>query len=350
MKQENSNEAQRPQGELLVYQGKGLAEPIQVRLEGETVWLSQRLMAELYDVGVNTINYHISEIYEDGELAPEATIRKYRIVQTEGKRQVGRLIDHYNLEMIIAVGFRVRSRRGSQFRKWANERISEYLVKGFTMDDERLKGKAGITDYFDELLARIRDIRASEARVYLMIRNIFALAVDYQEGTNETRLFYATMQNKMHYAATGLTAAEIVKKRADAKLPNMGLTSWKGSRVLKTDVTTAKNYLKKEEIDTLNRITVMFLDQAEFRAQRRKSIYMVDWEEFLDKFITDVDLPVLRHAGSISHVEAMEFANKQYDQFAQKRRWEEQQKADQGYIEELKKSAEILRRNRKKKK
>lgn len=350
MKQENSNEAQRPQGELLVYQGKGLAEPIQVRLEGETVWLSQRLMAELYDVGVNTINYHISEIYEDGELAPEATIRKYRIVQTEGKRQVGRLIDHYNLEMIIAVGFRVRSRRGSQFRKWANERISEYLVKGFTMDDERLKGKAGITDYFDELLARIRDIRASEARVYLMIRNIFALAVDYQEGTNETRLFYATMQNKMHYAATGLTAAEIVKKRADAKLPNMGLTSWKGSRVLKTDVTTAKNYLKKEEIDTLNRITVMFLDQAEFRAQRRKSIYMVDWEEFLDKFITDVDLPVLQHAGSISHVEAMEFANEQYDQFAQKRRWEEQQKADQGYIEELKKSAEILQRNRKKKK
>lgn len=291
-----------------------------------------------------------SEIYEDGELAPEATIRKYRIVQTEGKRQVGRLIDHYNLEMIIAVGFRVRSRRGSQFRKWANERISEYLVKGFTMDDERLKGKAGITDYFDELLARIRDIRASEARVYLMIRNIFALAVDYQEGTNETRLFYATMQNKMHYAATGLTAAEIVKKRADAKLPNMGLTSWKGSRVLKTDVTTAKNYLKKEEIDTLNRITVMFLDQAEFRAQRRKSIYMVDWEEFLDKFITDVDLPVLQHAGSISHVEAMEFANEQYDQFAQKRRWEEQQKADQGYIEELKKSAEILQRNRKKKK
>lgn len=348
MKQENSNEAQRPQGELLVYQGKGLSEPIQVRLEGETVWLPQRLMAELYDVGVSTINYHISEIYEDEELAPEATIRKYRIVQTEGKRQVGRLIDHYNLEMIIAVGFRVRSKRGSQFRKWANERISEYLVKGFTMDDERLKGNAGVADYFDELLARIRDIRASEARVYLMIRNIFALAADYQEDSNETRLFYATMQNKMHYAATGLTAAEIIQKRADTTLPNMGLTSWKGSRVLKTDVTTAKNYLKKEEIDILNRITVMFLDQAEFRAQRRKSIYMVDWKVFLDKFISDIDLPVLQHTGSISHAEAMEFANEQYDQFAQKRRWEAQQKADQCYIEELKKSAEILQRNRKK--
>jgi hypothetical protein len=166
-----------PQGELLVYQGKGLHGPVQVRLEGETVWLNQKLMAELYGVSVPTINEHISNIYEDEELLPEATIRKFRIVQTEGSRQVGRLIDHYNLEMIIAVGFRVRSRRGSQFRKWANERISEYLVKGFTMDDERLKGNAGIVDYFDELLARIREIRASEARVYLMIKNIFSLGV-----------------------------------------------------------------------------------------------------------------------------------------------------------------------------
>lgn len=265
-----------PQGELLVYQGKGLHGPVQVRLEGETVWLNQKLMAELYGVSVPTINEHISNIYEDEELLPEATIRKFRIVQTEGSRQVGRLIDHYNLEMIIAVGFRVRSRRGSQFRKWANERISEYLVKGFTMDDERLKGNAGIVDYFDELLARIREIRASEARVYLMIKNIFSLASDYQEGEKQTQLFFATMQNKMHYAATGLTAAEIVKQRANAELPNMGLTNWKGSRVLKTDIGTAKNYLDKEEIDTLNRITVMFLDQAEFRAQRRQTIQMAD--------------------------------------------------------------------------
>lgn len=174
-----------PKGELLVYQGKGLDSPVQVRLEGETVWLSQKLMAELYKVAVPTINEHIANIYDDEELRPEATIRKFRIVQTEGNRQVGRLIDHYNLEMIIAVGFRVRSRRGAQFRKWANERISEYLVKGFTMDDERLKGNAGTVDYFDELLARIREIRASEARVYLMIKNIFALANDYQEVTNE---------------------------------------------------------------------------------------------------------------------------------------------------------------------
>ncbi|MCK9176051.1 MAG: virulence RhuM family protein [Desulforhopalus sp.] len=294
------NEEKCPQGELLVYQGKGLNTPIQVRLEGETVWLSQKRMADLFGVAVPTINEHISNIYDEEELLPEATIRKFRIVQTEGSRQVGRLIDHYNLEMIIAVGFRIRSRRGSQFRKWANDRISEYLVKGFTMDDERLKGKTGIVDYFDELLTRIREIRASEARVYLMIKNIFALASDYQEGEKETQFFFATMQNKMHYAATGLTAAEIVSKRAKAELPNMGLTNWKGSRVLKTDVGIAKNYLDHEEIDTLNRITVMFLDQAEFRAQRRQTILMPDWEVLLDKFLADVELPVLENIGSAS--------------------------------------------------
>lgn len=341
-----SKEEMRPQGELIVYQGQGLDSSVQVRLDGETVWLSQKLMAGLYDVGVNTINYHISEIYEDEELAPETTIRKYRIVQIEGNRQVARLIDHYNLEMILAVGFRVRSKQGRQFRKWANERISEYLVKGFTMDDERLKGNAGVVDYFDELLARIREIRASEARVYLMIKNIFALASDYHEGEKETPLFFATMQNKMHYAATGLTAAEIVKKRANAELPNMGLTNWKGSRVLKADVGTAKNYLDKEEIDTLNRITIMFLDQAEFRAQRRQTIQMVDWEGFLDKFLGDVELPVLENAGSVKHQQALEFANEQYDQFAEKRRLKAQQQADQNYIEDLKKSAETLERSR----
>lgn len=342
-----SNDVQRPQGELIVYQGQGLDSPVQVRLDGETVWLNQKLMAELYGVSVPTINEHISNIYDDEELLPEATIRKFRIVQTEGNRQVGRLIDHYNLEMILAVGFRVRSKRGSQFRKWANERISEYLVKGFTMDDERLKGNPGVVDYFDELLARIREIRASEARVYLMIKNIFALASDYQEGSKITQLFFATMQNKMHYAATGLTAAEIVTQRANSELPNMGLTNWKGSQVLKTDVGTAKNYLDKEEIDTLNRITVMFLDQAEFRAQRRQTIQMGDWEGFLDKFLNDVELPVLDNAGRVTHQQALNFANEQYDQFSEKRRLEAQQEADQHYVEDLKKSAETLKRNRK---
>ena len=269
-----NNKEKRPPGELILYQGGGLNAPIQVRLDGETVWLSQKLMSELYDVAVPTINEHISNIYDDEELLPEATIRKFRIVQTEGAREVGRLIDHYNLEMIIAVGFRVRSRRGSQFRKWAVDRIGEYLVKGFTMDDERLKG--------------------------------------------------------------------------NAERPNMGLTNWKGSRVLKTDVGTAKNYLEKQEIDTLNRITVMFLDQAEFRAQRRQTIRMADWEVFLDKFLVDVELPVLDNAGSISRDTALEFANKQYDRFADKRRLEAQQRMDQNYIDELKKTAETLNRRRKK--
>ncbi len=337
----------RPEGELLVYQGQGLDAPIQVRLEGETVWLSQKLMAELYGTSVPNINQHISSIYEDGELFPEATIKKYLIVQPEGGRRVKRLVDYYNLEMIIAVGFRVRSKRGTQFRKWANRHISEYLVKGFIIDDERLKGNAGFVDYFDELLARIREIRASEARVYLMIRNIFALASDYQEGEKETRAFFAIMQNKMHYAATGLTAAEIVKQRANSEHPNMGLTNWKGSRVLKTDVGTAKNYLDKEEIDTLNRITVMFLDQAEFRAQRRQAIQMTDWEMFLDKFLADVELPVIDHAGSISHDIALDFANEQYNQFAEKRRHEIQQIADKKYIEDLKKTAKTLENKRK---
>ena len=288
-----ADEAQAPQGELLVYQGQGLNAPVLVRLQGETLWLTQRLMAELYGTTVANINQHITAIYEEGEHPPEATIKKYLIVQTEGARQVKRLIDHYNLDMILAVGFRVRSRRGSQFRQWAIDRLGEYLVKGFTMDDERLKGQASVVDYFDELLARIRDIRASEARVYLMIRNIFALAADYAEDDTQTQQFFATVQNKMHYAATGLTAAEIISQRANAERPNMGLTNWKGTRVSKADTGTAKNYLNSQEIDTLNRITVMFLDQAEFRAQRRQTIQMADWGGFLDKFLADVELPVL---------------------------------------------------------
>ena len=340
----NNNE--RPQGELLVYQGKGLDKPLQVRLEGDSVWLSQKLMAELYGVSVSTINEHIANIYDDEELDPEATIRKFRIVQMEGAREVKRLVDHYSLDMIIAIGFRVRSKLGSQFRKWATDRISEYLVKGFTLDDERLKGVSGGADYFEELLARIREIRASEARVYLMVRNIFSLANDYREGEKETQLFFATMQNKMHYAATGLTAAEIVKTRANAELRDMGLTNYKGSRVLKRDVETAKNYLGEKEIDTLNRITVMFLDQAEFRAQRRQNILMEDWQGFLDKFLGDVDLPVLEGAGSVRHQDAVAHAKAEYDKFAEKRRLEEQQEADKAYIEDLRASAKTLEQER----
>ena len=291
---------------ILIYQSDAGETRLEVRLQDETVWLTQNLMAELYQTTKQNVSLHVRNIYEEGELAPEATVKKYLTVRREGSRTVRRPLDFYNLDMIISVGYRVRSARGVQFRQWATARLREYIVKGFTLDDERLKGGGGLADYFDELLARIREIRASEARVYQRIREIFALACDYQEGEEETQVFFAAVQNKVHYAATGMTAAEIVRRRADAGKANMGLTSWKGGRVLKRDVATAKNYLDAREIDTLNRITVMFLDQAEFRAQRRQDIRIRDWAIFLDKFLGDTELPVLAGPGSVGHDEALE--------------------------------------------
>ncbi|MCC5836079.1 MAG: virulence RhuM family protein [Opitutales bacterium] len=344
----NDSGPTRPQGEIVLYQPTQGNEPVRVLLEGETVWLTQRLIAKLFGVSVKTVNEHLINIYDEGELAGEATIRKFRIVQTEGDRQVSRLLDHYNLDAILAVGYRTRSPLGTAFRQWATARLREYLVKGFTLNDERLKGTDGVTDYFDELLARIREIRASEARVYQRIREIFALAVDYREGEQETKIFFATMQNKMHFAATGHTAAELLRDRADAKKPNMGLTAWKGDRVIKRDVGTAKNYLDAQEVDTLNRITVMFLDQAEFRAQRRKDIHMHDWQAFLDKFLHDTELPVLEDAGSVSHDEALDWASGQYDAFAERRRLKAEIEAEARYVEVLRTSARQLESRRKK--
>lgn len=344
----SDKDSPRPGGEIIVYQSEDGGNRIRVLLEGETVWLTQRLLSDLYQVGVNTINHHIKAIYEDGELAPESTIRRYRIVQPEGSRQVERLVDHYNLDVVIAVGYRVRSTRGMQFRQWATARLHEYLVKGFALDDERLKGSGGLVDYFDELLARIREIRASEARVYQRIREIFALASDYREGEEETQRFFATMQNKIHYAATGHTAAEIIRRRADSGKANMGLTAWKGGHVLKRDVGTAKNYLDAKEIDTLNRITVMFLDQAEFRAQRRQDIRMRDWEAFLDKFLHDTELPVLTGPGSVSHDNALDWAYRQYDAFAEQRRLAAEAQAETRYMDDLRNSANKLDERRKK--
>ena len=341
-----SHSNQAPGGEILVYTAEDGSSRIRVLLEDETVWLTQAMMAELYQTTPQNITLHIQAIYEEGELRNEATCKEYLQVRTEGTRSVERLLKHYNLDMILAVGYRVRSPRGTQFRQWATEHLREYLVKGFTMDDERLKGGGGLADYFDELLARIREIRASELRVYQRIRDIFALASDYVEDDQATQRFFATMQNKMHYAAAGMTAAEIIRRRANAALPNMGLTSWKGGRVLKRDVATAKNYLTSQEIDTLNRITVMFLDQAEFRAQRRKDIHMHDWEHFLDKFLRDTELPVLDDAGEVSHDQALAWANAQYDAFAERRRLEAEAEADRRYIDDLRHSAETVERER----
>lgn len=332
---------------MLIYQPDLGAPRVEVRLQDETVWLTQNLMAELYQTTKQNISLHVQNIYEEGELTPEATVKKYLTVRREGTRTVKRTLDHYSLDMIIAVGYRVKSAVATGFRQWATARLREYIVKGFTLDDERLKGGGGLVDYFDELLARIRDIRASEARVYQRIREIFALAADYREGEKETQRFFATMQNKMHFAATGMTAAEIVRRRADAEKANMGLTTWKGSRVLKRDVITAKNYLDAEEIDTLNRITVMFLDQAEFRAQRRRDIRMGDWTALLDKFLHDTELPVLADAGSVSHDDAQTWANDQYDAFAERRRLSAEAEAEQRYVDDLQASAKLLDSERK---
>ena len=283
-----------PGGEILVYTAEDGSSRIRVLLEDETVWLTQMMLAALYETTKQNISLHIRNILSEGELDESAVVKDYLTTASDGKQY---RVKHYNLDMIIAVGYRVRSPRGTQFRQWATEHLREYLVKGFTIDDERLKGGGGLADYFDELLARIREIRASEARVYQRIRDILALASDYVEDERATQLFFAAMQNKMHYAAAGMTAAEIIRARADAAEPNMGLTAWKGGHVLKRDVGTAKNYLDAEEIDTLNRITVMFLDQAEFRAQRRRDIRMSDWDMFLDKFLRDTELPVLGTPG-----------------------------------------------------
>lgn len=334
---------------ILIYQSDSGETRLEVRLQDETVWLTQHLMAELYGTTKQNISLHIHNIYEEGELTPEATVKKYLTVRQEGNRMVRRPLDFYNLDMIISVGYRVRSGVATKFRQWATARLREYIVKGFTLDDERLKGGTGLADYFDELLARIREIRASEARVYQRIREIFALASDYREAEGKTQLFFATMQNKMHYAATGKTAAEIIRTRADAARANMGLTTWKGSRVMKRDVVTAKNYLDEGEIDTLNRITVMFLDQAEFRALRHQDIRMQDWEVFLDQFLHNTELPVLDNAGSVSRDAACQWAEGQYDAFALRRRLEDEAEAKTRYMEDLQTSARILEQERKKK-
>jgi len=313
-----------PRGEIVLYQTADGQTRLDCRFQDETVWLPQALIAELYQKDVRTISEHLSNIYEDGELDRSATVRKYRIVRREGARQVEREIEHYNLDAILAVGYRVRNQRGVQFRRWATERLREYLVKGFVMDDDRLKNppapELGVPDYFDELLERIRDIRASERRMYLRVRELFTLAGDYGASADQTRQFFQVIQNKLHFAATGMTAAELIASRADHMLPNMGLTTWKGDEVRKTDVTVAKNYLNEEEIEELNRIVVMWLDFAEDQTRRRKQIFMKDWQQRLDEFLTFNERDVLSNAGKVSMEVAQERARTEYDRFSQRRR------------------------------
>ena len=333
-------------GEILLYQTEDGKSRVECRFYEENIWLTQALMAELFQKDVRTINEHLSNIYSEGELDEEATIRKFRIVRSEGTRQVTREIDHYNLDAILAVGYRVRSRRGTQFRRWATERLREYLVKGFSIDDERMKNppspEAGIPDYFDEMLERIRDIRASERRMYLRVREIFALAADYQPSDSETVKFFQIIQNKLHFAATGMTAAELINKRADHLKPNMGLTSWKEQEIRKSDVIIAKNYLKEEEISELNRIVVMWLDYAEDQANRRKQVFMNDWIQKLDDFLRFNDRDVLYNPGSISKQKADQMAKQEYEQFAEIRRQEKEEAGQDNTIKALEQAARSL--------
>lgn len=313
-----------PSGQFLIHTTDDGRTRVRCLFRDETLWLTQAQMAELYQVSGKTISEHLVNLYDEEECQPERTIRKFRIVQPEGGREVRRTLDHYSLEAILAVGYRVRSTRGTQFRQWATERLGEYLVKGFTMDDERLKNPpvegAGIPDHFDELLDRIRDIRASERRMYLRVREIFAMAADYRPSAKDTTLFFQIIQNKLHFAATGLTAPQLILQRADHTQPNMGVTSSKGRDVRKADVTVAKNYLREDEISELNRIVVMWLDFAEDQAKRRKDVFLKDWESKLDDFLAFNERRVLGSAGSVSKITADARAHDEYEQFAKQRR------------------------------
>jgi len=323
--------------EIILYQTEDGRTRIEVRLEDESVWLTQIMMADLFQTSVPNINIHIRNILEERELLAEATIKEYLIVRSEGPRQVTRPVKFYNLDMILAVGYRVRSHRGVQFRRWATEKLREYLVKGFTMDDERLKeGRILGADYFDELLERIRDIRASEKRFYQKIRDLYALSIDYDVKAEETLEFFGIVQNKLHWAIAGKTAAEIIKERADAGKPNMGLTSWKGVKVRRTDVMVAKNYLTADEISGLNRIVVMYLDYAEDQACRRRPLYMRDWRAKLDAFLKFNEREILESAGKVSMEVAQALALDEYEKFNKRRLADEARRealADDGFDE-----------------
>ncbi len=307
-----------PNSEIILYQTEDGRTRLQCRFEEETVWLTQKLMAELFQIGVGTVNHHLKAIFAEGELQTEATIRRYRIVQTEGERQIAREVEHYNLDAILAVGFRVRSQRGTQFRQWATARLSEYLVKGFTMDDERLKNPPGKgqTDYFDELLERIRDIRSSERRFYQKVLDIYATSVDYTPDAEHTQRFFAAVQNKMHWATHGHTAAEVIAARADAAKPFMGLlTTRPGGIVRKDDASVAKNYLTEDELQVLNRIVNLYIEYAELQALERKPMTMRDWVTKLDEFLKIAGRKLLDNAGKISTESAKAKAETEYARY-----------------------------------
>ena len=295
-------------------------ESIEMRYEDENIWLTQKMMATLYDVGLPTINEHIKKIYEDSELQENSTIRKFRIVQNEGNRQVNREINHYNLQMIISVGFKVNNERAIQFRKWANAIVKDYTIQGWVMDDERLKnGGSVLTEkYFEHLLERIREIRLSERKFYQKITDIYATALDYDKTSKTTKQFFANVQNKLHWAIHRHTAAELIMERADSEKPHMGLTSWENypdGKIQKYDVSIAKNYLAEDELQGLRRIVTMYLDYAEHQASRHIPMTMEDWADRLNRFLEFNEHDILTDSGKVTHEIAKAFAETEFEKY-----------------------------------
>jgi len=317
-------------GEIMVYQAEDGLTHVDVRFEGDTVWLTQAQLTELYHSSKANISEHIKHIYEDGELSQKATVRKFRTVQTEGNRRVSREIAHYNLDMIIAVGYRVRTPVGARFRQWATERLKEYMIKGFTLDDERLKGNGG-GNYWKELLDRIRDIRSSEKMLYRQVLDLYATSIDYDPHSNESIRFFRIVQNKLHYAAHGHTAAEVIWQRADAEKPFMGLKSFSGDLPMKKDIGVAKNYLEEQELRVLNNLVSGYFDLAEIAAMEHRSMHMKDYVDQLDAILSSGGRKLLMDAGSISHEQAMEKAAAEY------RKYQEQTIApvEEAYLETI---------------
>ena len=334
-------------GELIVYRTEDGQAEVQLQTLDGSVWLNQGEMAELFDTTKQNVSLHIKNILKDGELPEAATVKESLTVQNEGGRRVQRKTYLYNLHMILAVGYRVRSPRGTQFRQWATAHLAEYLVKGFVMDDERLKNPGG-WDYFDELLARIREIRASEKRFYQKVRDLFALSSDYRADDRAAQLFFAETQNKLLFAVTHQTAAEIVVSRADPNAPNMALTNWSGSRVRKHDVTVAKNYLSGDEVDTLNRLVVIFLEQAELRVKERKQLTLDYWRQNVDRLLDFNEKAVLTHAGSVSREAMKRIARERFDAFDENRRLAEARQTDAEEIAELERIEKQLEQKKEK--
>ena len=329
------------QSQIIFYQVIGNEQKIRVRIEDENVWLTQKLIADLFDVNVRTVNEHLVNIYLERELDKHSTIRNFRIVQKETSREIARNIKHYNLDAILAIGYRVRSDRGIQFRQWATERLREYLIKGFTLDDERLKQAGGRTRYFQELLQRVRDIRNSERMFNQKVTDIYATSIDYKVNAELTRKFFTTVQNKMHYAVHGCTAAEIIIRRADSKKPLMGLTSFKSDYITTSDIVIAKNYLTEPEINQLNLIVSLYIDFAELQATSGRLMKMQDWIRKLDEFLTISEKKLLHSAGSVSAKQAEMKAVEEYEKYRQER--------DKNYISDFDREVKKLLENKKKK-